>query len=260
MAEIIIAGFPKSGNTWLTRLLSDALDYPVTGVDDAIPLSAEQQIRNGDGLIRQLHLTPLHLNDSPFAARPFVASRYCLNIDKYNGEKVIHIFRDPRDVTISVCAYWSLGNLPRVVREVIGTGSHPLWGMGWPEFMATWRDTDLPHIETRYEWLHDDTAMELRRLCDRLDLKIVKSLDEVIQRNEINTKRAAIEAMDDRTERLPHGKGAQLTLLRAGRVGDWRAAFNEEACEAAREVFGDWLVKLGYEESAEWQAAPIQTC
>jgi hypothetical protein len=198
-------------------------------------------------LIRQLHLTPIH-NHEP----RFVASRYYLNIDRHAGEKVIHIYRDPRDVAVSVCAYWELGDLPRVVREVMATGSRPLWGTGWPEFMATWRKTDLPHIETRYEWLHADTATEIRRLCDLMGVKIVKPLDEVIRRNALEAKRAAINATDDIATHLPHGKHAQLMLLRAGRVGDWREAFNAEARTAAHDCFDDWLIELGYEYDRNW--------
>ncbi len=247
MTEIIIAGFPKSGNTWLTRLLSDALDYPVMGIDDAIPLSAERQERHGAGLIRQLHLAPIHSSEPRF-----VASRYSLNVDQHDGEKVIHLYRDPRDVAVSVGAYWELGDMPRVVREVVATGSRPLWGTGWPEYMMKWRTTDMPHIDSRYEWLHDDTALEIRRLCDWMGLRIAKPLDEVIRRNMLETKREAIKATADSASHLPHGKHAQLMLLRAGRVGDWRTVFNEAACTAAHDCFDDWLIELGYEANRDW--------
>ena len=29
--KVIITGYPKSGNTWLTRLIAEALDSPVIG-------------------------------------------------------------------------------------------------------------------------------------------------------------------------------------------------------------------------------------
>ena len=247
MTEIIITGFPKSGNTWLTRLLSDALDYPVTGIDNAVPLSADQQERHGKGLIRQLHLVPRRNGEARF-----VASRYYLNPNNHDGEKVIHIIRDPRDVTVSVNAYWGVRDLHHTLIDIVGTGAWPLWGMGWSEFIGDWKKTDLPHIDTHYCWLHEDTALEIRRLCDLMGVKIVKPLDEVIQRQAIDVKREAIRNTADQERYLPHGKGAQLANLRAGRIGDWRAAFEADDRSAARELFGDWLIELGYEPNHDW--------
>lgn len=247
MTEIIVTGFPKSGNTWLTRLLSDALDYPVCGIDDAVPLAADQQERNGNGVIRQLHLVPRRNGEARF-----VASRYYLNPNNHNGEKVIHILRDPRDVAVSVNAYWGLCDIYRTLTNVMATGAWPLWGMGWPEFVNDWKTTDLPYLETRYCWLHADTALEIRRLCDLMGVKIVKPLAEVIERNTIDTKRQALRDTDDQARYLPHGKGAQLANLRAGRIGDWREAFGPEERSAAFDLFGDWLIELGYETSNDW--------
>lgn len=246
MTEIIVAGFPKSGNTWLTRLLSDALDYPVAGIDDAIPLAADQQERNGDGVIRQLHLLPTDRGDR------FVANCYTLNVKHYSTQRVIHIIRDPRDVAVSIDAYWGIGNLDKTIVDVMALGQHPLWGCGWPEYISTWRATELPHLETRYEWLHEDTALEIRRLCDLMGVKIIKPLDEVIQRNEISTKRQWIKDADDNLIRLPHGKGAQLTNLRAGRVGDWQTSFTDDQKKLAFLSFQSHLIELGYESSPLW--------
>lgn len=247
MTEIIVTGYPKSGNTWLTRLLSDALDYPVTGIDNAIPLAADQQERNGDGLIRQLHLVPRRNNEARF-----VASRYYLNPNNHNGERVIHIIRDPRDMAVAIKEYWELADIYTTITNVMATGAWPLWGMGWPEWMQDWRSTDLPYIETRYEWLHADTEKEIRRLCDDMGLTIVKPLAEVIERQSIDVKRKALRDTDDQAFYLPHGKGAQLQNLRGGRVGDWRERFGPDDKQAALEVFSDWLIRLGYESDANW--------
>lgn len=246
-AEIIVVGFPKSGNTWLTRLLSDALDYPVTGIDDAVPLAADQQERKGDGLIRQLHLSPQRNGSGRF-----VANRFTLDYNQHHGEHVIHILRDPRDVAVAINAYWEIKNLTRVIGEVMRTGAHPLWGCGWEEYVQKWQGGDYAHLETRFTWLHDDPALEIRRLCDLMGMKIVKPLDEVIRRQSLTEKRAEISARDDSACYMPHGKGAQLQNLRGGRVGDWRAAFDEAQRRLAYEVFGSWLVTLGYETNDAW--------
>ena len=40
--------------------------------------------------------------------------------------------------------------------------------------------------------------------------------------------------------------------FRKGQIGDWRSEFSEEHTQAAREVAGPLLVKLGYEADPEW--------
>lgn len=259
MTEILVVGFPKSGNTWLSRLLGDALDLPIEGIDKAIPLAADEQERHGDGVIRQLHLVPS--DDVDERRYPgFVASQWTINPRCYNGQHIIHILRDPRDVVVAVKEYWEVDTIDKAISEVVKDGGWPLWGTGWEKYINLWRSSTLPHIDTRYEWLHADTALEIRRLCDLMRLKIVKPLDEVIQRQSIDVKREWIRRADDQAIRLPHGKGAQLKNLRAGRVGDWRTVFTPEQDGLAHEAFGDMLIELGYETDHEWHLRGVQTC
>ena len=57
MTEITVAGYPRSGNVWLCRLLGDALDVPVVGIAyGRDSLAAEGQERPNPGYVRQAHL------------------------------------------------------------------------------------------------------------------------------------------------------------------------------------------------------------
>jgi hypothetical protein len=40
--------------------------------------------------------------------------------------------------------------------------------------------------------------------------------------------------------------------FRKGQIGGWRSEFSEEHQQAAREIAGPLLVKLGYEADPEW--------
>ena len=254
MTEIIVVGFPKSGNTWLTRLLSAALDWPVRGVGEARPLAEQGSDRADGNLIRQLHLEPVaHGNNYPA-----IASQHVLNTDALNGHhKIVHIMRDPRDVAVSVNHYWGIGDLQRVITEVMTRGVHPLFGCGWSQYVSEWRAALMPVIETRYEWLHDNPLFELRRIIDRLELREVEPLDEVVRQEEINTRRTHIRKHG---EQMAHGITPQLTNLRAGRVGDWRHEFTPENVAAFAEHFTPQLLKYGYEDDPEWHLAFVQTC
>lgn len=256
MTEVIIVGYPKSGNTWLTRLLSDALGWPVRGINEARPLS-ECGADHADGhVIRQLHLLP-HTAGDDIAAIPH---QYIFNTDAYDERyKIIHIIRDPRDVAVSIAHYWGIDDLMRVITEVMVTGSHPLWGCGWAQYVDTWKDAPVPVIEMRYEWLHDFPRYELRRLLSELGLRSAEPLGEIVKRQSLEVKRADLlengEAMN-----LAHGLGAQLANLRGGRVGDWRVEFTEEHVLAFAELFTELLIEYGYEDDPAWHLTGVQTC
>lgn len=255
MTEILVVGFPKSGNTWLSRLLSDALGWPVRGINGARPL-AECGDDHAEGhVIRQLHLYPSACGDS-YGAIP---SQYTYNTNKYHIEhRIIHILRDPRDVAVSINHYWGIKNLQRTITDVMDNGAHPLWGCGWIKYIDAWRRASVPVIETRYEWLHADPVLELQRLLDRMGLHSTQSLGEVVTRQQIDAKRAAIRG--DESENYAHGKGAQLCNLRTGRVGDWKAEFDSENIIAFAERFTDQLIELGYETDRDWALVGVQTC
>ncbi len=253
MTEILVVGFPKSGNTWLSRLLSDALDWPVRGIQDARPLAECGADRDDGNVIRQLHLYP----DS-FTGLPAVPNQWTFNLAAQNGQhKIVHIIRDPRDVSVAINHYWGVKNLQHTIVSVVGKGQHPLWGCGWAQYINAWRKAGIA-LETRYEWLHEDTLLELRRILDQFDLRPVKPLDEVVRRQELKATRDRINK--DKDEHYAHGKGAQLTNLRGGRVGDWRAEFSDQNRQAAADLFTLELLDLGYEDQPDWYAEKVQEC
>lgn len=243
MSDILIVGFPKSGNTWLSRLLSDALDWTVTGTHGAVPLAAQTKAHD-DSVIRQLHLSPKSLNGSPA-----IIDQHTFNTTAYTDQKIVHIIRDPRDVAVSIHHYWGREDFKETLRDVLGRGAHPLWGCSWAQYVTAWRAVNIPVIETRYEWLQEDTALELARLIDQMNLRAIGPLNAVIAQNEIETKRQWLKEHD---ENLPHGLGPQLTNLRAGRVGDWRNWFDFSDALWAAQYLNDQLLALGYESDRDW--------
>jgi len=246
MTEILVVGFPKSGNTWLTRLLADALDWPVRGIGEARPLAEQGEDREDGSLIRQLHLFP----ESHGNRYPVVASQHSLNVDAVNGQqRIVHIIRDPRDVAVSINHYWGINDLQRVITRVMAHGAHPLWGKGWLEYITAWRAALLSVIETRYEWLHADPYAELRRIVNLTAIEPAHPLHEVVERQAIEIKRADIAING---ERMAHGITPQLTNLRAGRVGDWQTEFSTDDKRQFARLYGSQLLALGYETNDEW--------
>jgi hypothetical protein len=58
MVDVFVTGIPRSGNTYLSRLIGDALDSPVGGARGAVALATEGQDRPGQHRVMQLHLLP----------------------------------------------------------------------------------------------------------------------------------------------------------------------------------------------------------
>lgn len=247
--DVVIVGYPKSGNTWLARLMGDALQRPIRGIDGATPIAATEDNRDDSGgIVQQLHLRPDAMIDA--AKYPgFVATPWKVNPQQHNGEIVIHIIRDPRDVAVSINAYWGIGDLTRTIDEVMSIGSHPLWGCGWGEYIEAWRSSDVQHLETRYEWLHADTEREVMRLLHLGGLKAERDLIGVVNRQSFDMVRADINEHGDQ---MAYGSGIQATNLRKGIVGDWRSKFTFEQAYLAAQKFNPWFIKLGYEESEDW--------
>lgn len=91
--KIIVAGYPKSGNTWLTRLVAELVHCPVGGFWDSthVEIAVEGECRKSDYICYKAHQTYEQLK----ACEDW--SRDC---------RIIYIIRDPRDVAISGANYF----------------------------------------------------------------------------------------------------------------------------------------------------------
>jgi hypothetical protein len=93
MINIIIAGYPKSGNTWLTRLVAEIVNCPVAGFwnSNHDEIAIEGLERKSNFKCYKSHHEYFHLKDLDDAQN-----------------KIIYIVRDPRDIVISGTKYFRL--------------------------------------------------------------------------------------------------------------------------------------------------------
>ena len=192
--EITVAGYPRSGNVWLCRLLGDALDVPVIGGS----LAAEGQERSSPGYVRQAHL--------------WVGKGHHLNTEVTDG--FITIVRDPRDVAVSAAAFWGWTIDEALDKMIEGPG--PLELPPWKVFVESWQSVPM----VRYEDLWTNPKSVLSSL-----VQSDKSLDEVIERQSFAVKR---EEMRYRGNKYPFGRKAQKNHLRQGGMGEWREVLSTE--------------------------------
>jgi hypothetical protein len=244
--DIYVVGYPRSGNTWLAQMLADILNSPFTGKFYAVPIGQEGMDRPGDYTIRQLHLKPVY-DDSKYNEAVPTAWVYVPAL--HADERIVHIYRDPRDMAVSIKHYWGLSSVQATLDIVAGEGIGPTGGTPWPEYVKLWFECEGV-IHTSYEALHTNAVAELRRILDELDAVPVNDIVEAIGRQHFAQKRQQI-ATEPESART-YNRGIQISHLRKGIVGDWRNEFSPADRELAHRYFWSWLQKLGYETDEGW--------
>jgi len=249
--QVLIVGAPRSGNTYLARLMGELLDSPVTGVYNAVPLAQEGLERTGPYVVRQLHLRPLIIEDAQIALH----AGYKFALNRWTTERVIHILRDPRDVAISAYHYWKRPSVLSTIHSMID-GALPFGGIGpWTAFVDRWEkvylseQTEHKIVWTSFEHLINYPNAELERIFYKLSLPTSASIDAALSNQSLATKRAQIQRDGDSR---PYGKAIQLTHLRKGIVGDWRNHFDAECKRVAHAAWQTHLLYYDYEKDSSW--------
>lgn len=228
--EIFVVGYPKSGNTWLSRLLGDLLDSPVQARAPKHAIGDEGFDRKGKYVIRQEHI----------------------DHKTYKGEKpIILITRDPRDVAVSAWKYWGRPSLIDTL-HCMGKGTWPIThGGGWSSFYQFWLDNRSYNILVRYESLVYNTENMLLHACRGIDLNDIQlnsRMKEVVKRQSFEARKKIAKEHGDT---MPYGKSVQNGLLRRGVVGDWKNFFDDKCNNLAIKYFGNVAKTLGYDLNGE---------
>lgn len=243
---IVVVGYPRSGNTWLTRLIAEILDSPFSRFGDALPIGVEGEDRHGDWLITQLHL---RVNCEAKEGRA-IYNAWSFNPDLWNGERFLLIYRDPRDVAISAMHYWDLPDV-RTALLAMANGKPPLEGAGkWTDFYTPWLKSDKVTSEMRwmisYESLCADPIGNLRTIVPFFDDVKLEKIISAVENQEFFRKKTAIlqESIDGIKKARPYGKTIQLKAMRKGVANQWvdetSLEDNQFACQNFKEVM-KWM-------------------
>jgi len=246
---VYVVGYPKSGSTWLSRLLGDALDSPVGAVfppSSGKAIATEGQKRQGAYYIRQGHPT---LVKGKFDGR-VVPGIHKFAYENLSGEPIILITRDPRDIIVSGAFHWGRDKVMAEYLLCVANGKWPMThGGGLVPFVTSWLASGLVKAWTSYEKLRSDTLSELDRILKQIDISPVKPLAKVVNRQSFEARKAWTRSYG---ERLNYGRDFQLRFLRKGIVGDWHNHFDHQKRVMAEEHFGALMRRLGYTDGPEW--------
>jgi Sulfotransferase domain len=259
--RIIICGYPKSGNTWLTRLTAEIVGCSVVGFwcepfieEDAIEGQervSDYQCFKAHHNIREMEHTFAHYGNS--------------------SEKIIYIVRDPRDVVVSASHYFSFAKplrygmlyhlmslvpygsslyyklfhtqqykLDSFTRTLIeGGGSREIRWLRTP-----WKDHVVGYLNSssliiRYEDLKTEPLREAKRICEYLNIeRSNEQLSESIHNQSMENKKKMF---------LDEGKLKDASFLRKGTSGQWKKSLNAENIKRINETLNDLLMQLNYQ-------------
>ncbi|GAB4550036.1 MAG: sulfotransferase domain-containing protein [Phycisphaerales bacterium] len=245
--NLLIIGQPKSGSTWLLRMVLEVPGYqkwaPQTVklglphdlmLDDFVPPPVGYTVTKPHTMA-----TPENVSVVRATERPFVV-----------------LIRDPRDLAVSWAYYVGLPGRTRwgwpeavdlsveerisfYIERVLPKQSR--WGLDWKRAI----EEQLPEgqgLMIRYEEMLADVGDVMRRVFDHFGV----GLDD-------DRVRAICEkhAFKQATGRAP-GEGDPKSFNRKGIAGDWKNHFSPEQVDAFKRMAGQRLIELGYESGTDW--------
>ncbi len=238
LLDQILLGFSKIA-PFATRLHSFYAEYD----GDTGRKRTEAETRAWLDSLRPLDVTSAHL-----FARPEVIARVATPVFV-----PYFIFRDPRDVAVSHVFY---------VTDMEVHHVHHDYYQSLPDFNARLRvsilgrpdaDVEFPDIARRFApyvgWLDQPAVLKIHfeDLVNERAVALNHILDHFLDRVPLPTPREAMLLSLESSinpQRSP--------TFRSGKTGEWKKYFTEDHKRLFKDMAGDLLVGLGYEEDKDW--------
>ncbi len=239
---LLVVGQPKSGTTWLTRLLCEVPGY-VRWTPPSIKIDSHH-FQPGDLTPPPAGYTVIKCHAPPTEEN--------VRLIHESGHPYVLSIRDPRDLTVSWAYYVGLPGrdkwanpeavaldipqridfyIERVLPRMVD------WAQGWRSNRNAQQG-----LLIRYEDMLADAEGCLANLYRHCGLE---------QAPEWVRKTVERHSFRKQTGRDP-GQGDSAQFNRKGIAGDWRNHFTDEQKVAFKAVAGQALIGLGYESGVDW--------
>lgn len=223
--DVFVAGFPKSGNTWMqnlvTGILLDSTSKLITPqlINEIVPdVQAKKYYKRFfKSMVFKTHLLP-----------------------KPEYKKVIHLVRDGRDALVS---YYNMGKNKNIdykfsLKDMVvdGKGVYPA---KWHTHAKAWIENpyNAEIIIVKYEDLHANSLREMKKISDYLEVDLSdERLMEIYNNNSIGNVRSRVEKFGMDNDHTWKNKPI-TSFFRKGKVGTYKdempseliSHFNNEA-------------------------------
>lgn len=257
MQDIIIVGYPKSGNTWITRLVAELVDCPVHGF-----YKGDHDEIAREGLQRQS------------SYQCFKSHHQYRELKKLGADmrKVIYVLRDPRDICLSGSKYFQFEHFPKLSRytkrvpklqnhlekaakklsrtsyshscinQMVNAVLHGSKEVHWYVRMP-WKAHYEAYMENRcfyvkYEDMLDHPERECQKILMHLGLqRSQQQISEAIAKQSFQTKKAAFINMGDMRK---------ADFMKVGKKAQWRNAMPRKHLRIIHAKLAEDLQRLGY--------------
>lgn len=230
--------YPKSGGTWLCRMLADSMRTPFVQ-HSLLPVAMPSVVHGHWRYHPKLQNTIYLLRDG----RDVVVSFYFHSIRPSANPNTANPYRSIERMKNLLGADADLND----IRTHLNTYIEFLFanpqgcGQNWTQHTEEW--FERPGVQyIRYEDLRSDCVGAMTRLLQGLGREIEP---ERVERAVDNY------SMERMTGRRP-GQEDSSSFIRKGVVGDWKNHFTREAAETFDRLAGDMLIRLGYEQDRDW--------
>lgn len=225
-SPIIIAGYPKSGNTWLARVVAEAIDCPVLGFA-GLRGHEEIAMEGFERTSRSYVLKSHHTRDM-------------LDLVSHPNLKILTIVRDPRDVAVSGKHYLFKGQTDaesKMVEIMTNCAGGAGWDRrSWSEYVDPFLDPYMPMA--RYEDMLEAPGDTLQLLFRKARIPVDKArIAAAIENQSFEKARHRFEAEKD---------PAKLQHMRQGRAGAYKNELTDENRQRLTRSLAPTMVDLSY--------------
>ncbi|MEE9573004.1 MAG: sulfotransferase domain-containing protein [Candidatus Neomarinimicrobiota bacterium] len=271
---IIVSAFPKSGSTWLTRLLADILNCPSAGShssQDKQEIASEGWDRSGDFIVRKGHYRlnnySVTWNETEHPNSSMIEAPHILCLDKRTNERIIFLIRDPRDIIVSACHHWKKKDRQEIIKLVCHGGLANL--PAWDEYIKQWLDIDkdkwafikqITIANYNDNLLNEHEKKEIVKWVKYEDLIVEEygEIDYILRNIDYNESRVfpAIkrQSFNNRKKEIAQngndlylGKEYNLQFMRKGIVEDYKNFLTNKEQDYVWNCLGETMEGVGYE-------------
>jgi hypothetical protein len=245
---LFVAGMPKSGTTWLERMLSS---YP--GFHELlIPDVTSHEIRTGGShnydlppdmfnrFSNMLVLTKMHVHGSV----------HNVDVLRRTGVRYVILYRDVRDVALSHFFY---------VRQTPWHPEYPIYApLTLDDTLRTFADRTLfDYVDWIQSWhTNRDPQMSMVVRYEDMLANAVEVFASIAHHFGLDTSKVERIVEQHSFTNLSQGRtqGQENTqsFFRKGIAGDWKNHFSPAMKDLYKQRIGDFLIEYGYEEDLSW--------
>lgn len=253
---IFIAGYPKSGTTWVENFISN-----IPGYSPRILYGSRETLRQHNLPYNAFRMIP-SFGYSAIKTHILPNSNNIKILKENKVDKVVIMYRDPRDIAVSQY-FHVLKNNPWLATDSFYAdysemtkdsamqhsidmivNDYSLWVKGWLSIKE--KNSNLDCMLIKYEDLRINYVEIFHNLLSFYGVSLSdKQFNNVLLKSNKKTSKSFFSFL------IPRNPGLKSTR-RKGLTGEWKIHLNEEHKDCVKSKLGDLLIELGYENDHNW--------